>query len=156
MTLPSPGYVWDNSASTQNAPTGPNIIMKTCFRLFFKIVRIILGPLLLLWERLTLPTAIARSPEAQTRLDASTRNLVLYQYKTCPFCMKVRRSIARLGFKLEQRDAQHDATSRTALEQQGGQIKVPCLRITDSNGQHTWLYESGAIINYLEELADFS
>lgn len=130
--------------------------MKILIRLFFKTVRIVLGPLLLLWERLTLPKGIERSPAAQARLDAITRNLVLYQYKTCPFCMKVRRRIARLGLNIEKRDAQYDATSRTALEQQGGQIKVPCLRITDANGEHTWLYDSNAIIGYLEELADFS
>ncbi len=130
--------------------------MKTFFRLFFKTVRIVLGPFLLLWERLTLPKGIERSPEAQARLDASTRNLVLYQYKTCPFCMKVRRRIARLGLNVEKRDAQHDPVSRAELEQHGGQIKVPCLRITDANGQHIWLYESNAIIRHLEELADFS
>ncbi|MBI5041051.1 MAG: glutaredoxin [Gammaproteobacteria bacterium] len=130
--------------------------MKTFFRLFFKTVRIVLGPFLLLWERLTLPKGIERSPEAQARLDAVTRNLVLYQYKTCPFCLKVRRRIARLGLNIEKRDAQHDAASRAELEQQGGQIKVPCLRITDASGQHTWLYESKTIIRHLEELADFS
>jgi len=26
---------------------------------------------------------------------------------------------------------------------------VPCLRITDADGQHTWLYESDAINAYL-------
>ncbi len=130
--------------------------MKILFRLFFKTVRIVLGPFLLLWERLTPPTPISRSPAAQARLDDITRQLTLYQYKTCPFCMKVRRHIARLGLNIDKRDAQHHAGYRAELEQQGGQIKVPCLRITDATGQHTWLYESDAIIRYLDELADFS
>jgi glutathione S-transferase len=26
---------------------------------------------------------------------------------------------------------------------------VPCLKITDQAGHHQWLYESGAIIEYL-------
>lgn len=128
--------------------------MKVIIRYFFKTVRIILGPFLLLWERLTTPKGIVHSPDAQARLDALTRNLTLYQYRTCPFCMKVRREIARLSLRVEKRDAQHDPAARQELEQQGGQIKVPCLRIADADGRHTWLYESDAIIRYLHELAD--
>ena len=47
-------------------------------------------------------------------------------------------------------DAKNDAEHRQALEQQGGRIKVPCLRI-EENGQSTWLYESKAIIAYLDQ-----
>ena len=132
----------------------PADTMKLFFRYFFKTVRIVLGPFLLAWEKLTTSKGIVRSPEAQARVDALTRNLTLYQYKTCPFCMKVRRELARLSLRVDRRDAQHDDASRRELEQQGGQIKVPCLRITDADGRHTWLYESGAIIRYLSELAD--
>ena len=46
--------------------------------------------------------------------------------------------------------AKHDGEHRQALEQQGGRIKVPCLRI-EENGQSTWLYESKAIIAYLDQ-----
>lgn len=126
--------------------------MKTLFRYFFRTVRIVLGPFVLLWERLTSPKGRVRGADVQARLDAITRGLTLYQYKTCPFCMKVRRELARLSLRVERRDAQHDPLIRRELEQQGGQIKVPCLRITDSEGRNTWLYESGAIIRYLEEL----
>lgn len=132
----------------------PADTMKFFFRYFFKTVRIILGPFLLAWEKLTTPAGIVRSPDAQARVDALTRNLTLYQYKTCPFCMKVRRELARHSLKVDRRDAQHDLASRRELEQQGGQIKVPCLRISAANGQHTWLYESTAITRYLEELAN--
>lgn len=128
--------------------------MKLFFRYFFKTVRIILGPFLLAWEKLTTPKGVVRSPEAQARLDALTRNLTLYQYKTCPFCMKVRREIARLALTIDRRDAQHDPAARHELEQQGGQIKVPCLRIAEADGRHTWLYESAAIIRYLNEFAN--
>lgn len=128
--------------------------MKLLFRVFFKTVRLILGPFLLAWERLTLPKGIERTPDDQARIDARTRDLVLYQYKTCPFCMKVRRTLARLSLKVEKRDAQHDQASRTELEREGGQIKVPCLRITEADGQRRWLYESNAINGYLAELAN--
>jgi len=32
----------------------------------------------------------------------------------------------------------------------GGALKVPCLRIEDEQSQVEWLYESAAIIRYLE------
>lgn len=127
--------------------------MKFFFRYFFKTVRIVLGPFLLLWERLTTPKGIVRSAEAQARLDTRSGTLTLYQYRTCPFCMKVRRELARLSLRIEKRDAQHDPAARRELEQQGGQIKVPCLRITEADGRHTWMYESAAIIRYLNEFA---
>lgn len=126
--------------------------MKLLFRYFFRTIRLILGPFMLAWEYLTLPKGVVHSPDDQARIDARTRNLVLYQYKTCPFCMKVRRTLARQSLQVEKRDAQHDLISRAELEQQGGQIKVPCLRITDANGQQSWLYESEAINSYLNEL----
>lgn len=128
--------------------------MKIVMRLFFKGVRIVVGPFLLLWERVTTPKGVVRSVEAQSRLDALTRDMVLYQYRTCPFCMKVRKAIAGRSLTIEKRDAQHDLESRRELEQQGGQIKVPCLRITDAGGGQRWLYESDAIIHYLDGLPD--
>lgn len=32
----------------------------------------------------------------------------------------------------------------------GGDLKVPCLRIEDAEGDVRWLYESGEIVGYLE------
>lgn len=127
--------------------------MKVLIRAFFRLVRRVLGPFLLGWEKLTTPKGITRNSRDQARIDALTRNLTLYQFRTCPFCIKVRRTIARLSLKIETRDAQHEASSRQELEQQGGRIKVPCLKITDVTGQAKWLYESDAINRYLEELA---
>ena len=48
------------------------------------------------------------------------------------------------------RDAKNNAEHRQALAEQGGKIQVPCLRI-EENGQSQWLYESKAIIAYLEQ-----
>ncbi|MBT9531575.1 MAG: glutaredoxin, partial [Pseudomonas sp.] len=48
------------------------------------------------------------------------------------------------------RDAKNDPQARLELEQQGGKIQVPCLRI-EENGQSTWLYESKAIASYLQQ-----
>lgn len=123
--------------------------MKTVIRSFFKILRIILGPFMLLWEMLTRPQGLARPPAAQDAVDRDCRNIVLYQYRTCPFCMKVRREMDRLSLNIETVDAQQPGTNRDDLARLGGQAKVPCLKITDQAGNSQWLYESGKIIDYL-------
>jgi glutaredoxin len=125
--------------------------MKLFFRYFFRTLRIILGPFMLLSEVLTTPKGVERSAEAQQKVDAETSNLVLYQFRTCPFCIKVRKELKRLSLNIEKRDAQRDPAARAELNQCGGEIKVPCLRITDEHGIHTWMYESDDIIAYLHE-----
>ena len=123
--------------------------MKPVIRLFFKTLRLILGPFLLLGNWLTQPKGIVRSEAEQQVIDARTRSLALYHFPTCPFCLKSRRTLRRLSLKVELRDAKNNETHRAALIAGGGKPQVPCLRITDAAGQHTWLYESDAINAYL-------
>jgi glutaredoxin len=126
--------------------------MRIIFRYFFKAIHYTIGPLILLWEKLNTPVGIQRPEELQQQVDASTRSLVLYQFLMCPFCVTVRRAIKRLSLNIETRDAMRDTTSRAQLLQGGGQLQVPCLRITDEQGNVTWMYESHAIISYLQSV----
>ena len=123
--------------------------MKYFVRFFFKTLRIVLGPVMLLKEALTRPQGMVRSTAGQDSVDQSCRALALYQYKTCPFCIKVRQEMRRLSLHIERRDAQHNQQNRAALVQGLGQPKVPCLKITDPSGTVQWLSESTAIIDYL-------
>lgn len=125
--------------------------MKLFVKLFFRLVRILMGPLMHVWEFLTTPKGVAREASAQQIVDAQSRNLVLYQFKTCPFCIKVRREINRLSLTIEMRDAQKNPQHRADLLQGGGQIKVPCLQIRDEQGNVQWLYESAVINQYLHQ-----
>lgn len=134
---------------TVNLRTPLKLGMKTILRTFFKLVRIILGPVMLLKEKLTRPKGVVRSAAAQQSIDAQCQSLVLYQYKTCPFCMKVRQEMARLSLPIQRIDAQPPGTDRDTLTREGGQTKVPCLKITDSAGNQQWLYDSDKIIGYL-------
>ena len=127
--------------------------MKWIIRLFFRTLRRIIGPPMLLIDKLTTPKGISRPPEVQQQLDQVTQQLALYQFKTCPFCMKVRREIKRLSLNIELRDAQHDAHCREQLLHGGGQVKVPCLRINQDGDKNTWVYESNEVIQYLRKLA---
>ena len=125
--------------------------MKFVIRTFFKTLRLVLGPFVLLWEMVTTPKGIVRPAEQQQQIDQQCRNLALYQFKTCPFCIKVRRAMRGLSLNIELRDAQHAPQHREALSQGGGQIKTPCLRITDEQGNSQWMYESDDIIQYLRQ-----
>lgn len=124
--------------------------MRIIIRYFFKLVHAIVGPILLAGDWLTSPKGIVREAAAQKNIDARTNDLVMYQFKTCPFCIKTRRAIKRLSLNIENRDALKDPDSRRELLEGGGKIKVPCLRIPGEDGQATWLYESDDIIEYLE------
>lgn len=125
--------------------------MKFIVRTFFRTLRLVLSPFMLLGEKLSTPKGMERPVEAQQRVDQECRSLVLYQFKACPFCMKVRKEISRLSLNIELRDAQHDPEHREALLQGGGKIQTPCLKITDEQGNSQWMYESGDIIQYLQQ-----
>jgi glutaredoxin len=125
--------------------------MKTVIRAFFRTLRIVLGPFMLLKERLTQPAGVQRAPTAQANVDLQCQSLALYQFSTCPFCIKVRQEMRRLSLPIEKRDAQHNAANREQLQQGSGAIQVPCLKITHADGQTQWLQESGAIVAYLRE-----
>lgn len=124
--------------------------MRIVIRYFFRTLRVILTPVMLISEKLSTPKAISRTPEDQARLDQACQQLALYQFRTCPFCIKVRKEIARLGMTVEIRDAQHDSGHRAALEAGGGRVKVPCLLIRHDDNQQEWLYESDAIKAWLQ------
>ena len=123
--------------------------MKIFIRYFFKTLRIVLGPVILLKERLQRPAGLVRTPKAQQSADAQCQSLVLYHYKTCPFCMKVRQEMRRLSLNIRHIDAQAEGSDRAALIAGGGLAKVPCLKITDTTGASQWLYDSDKIVAYL-------
>ena len=116
-----------------------------------KIIRWLLGRLILLLDFLFPPRRLKRKPEQQALVDSEVQKLALYQFKACPFCVKVRRSSRRLALPLETRNVLDNADWHDELIQQGGKRKVPCLRIEDSSGQSQWLYNSKDIISYLEQ-----
>ena len=117
-----------------------------------RLIRWPLGQLILLIDALTAPTPPERPADTQARIDQATRDLALYQFRTCPFCVKTRRALRRLGLDIELRDARGDAQWRHELLSDGGRIQVPCLKIPQPDGGARWLYESNDIIAYLEQL----
>ncbi len=101
-------------------------------------------------DKITRPKAISRTPEQQEEVQSQLKGMSLYQLYACPFCIKVRRAMHCLNVDVELRDIGKHANYRQELEEQGGRVKVPCLRI--DNGDSTeWLYESSDIIAYLQQ-----
>jgi glutaredoxin len=125
--------------------------MKPIIRAFFKTLRLVLGPVMLLKERLTQPKGMQRDAASQAAVDLQCQSLALYQFNTCPFCIKVRQEMRRLSLPIEKRDAQHHVANRDELQQGSGATKVPCLKITAANGETRWLQDSNAIVAHLRE-----
>jgi Glutathione S-transferase len=115
------------------------------------IIHKLLGAIILLIDWLTTPKSVSRSDHQQTAINEQAKALTLYQYRACPFCVKVRRSMKRHALPIETRDAKRSETAKHELVSGGGKLKVPCLKIIDSSGDVNWMYESKAIIRYLEE-----
>jgi len=117
----------------------------------FKPIRWILGQIIIFIDWITRPKPLQRSAEAQAEIDKQTANMALYHFQMCPFCVKTRRQIHRLGLNIENRDARYDEKWNQELIEQGGKYQVPCLKITREDGSVEWMYESTDINQYLED-----
>ena len=115
-----------------------------------KVIRWVLGQIILILDFLTSPKAVVREAEEQRAIDDVTASMSIYQFKTCPFCVKVRRELKRHALHIELRDAKNDAEIKAELVREGGRHKVPCLRIEKPDNSVQWLYESNDIIAYLK------
>lgn len=115
-----------------------------------KALRIGLGQLIVFLDWISRPSKLKRDPAAQAQVEQQAKGLSLYQFHACPFCVKTRRTLHRLNVPVTLRDAKNNEQDRQALLEQGGKIKVPCLRI-EEDGKTTWMYESKAIIAYLDQ-----
>ncbi|MFT6733041.1 MAG: glutathione S-transferase [Polaribacter sp.] len=100
---------------------------------------------------LTTPKGIQRPVEMQAAIDEQSKIITLYQYKACPFCVKVRQSLKRLSLPIETRDAKRCETAKQELLAGGGKLKAPCLKIDEGDGNTQWMYDSKDIIGYLEQ-----
>lgn len=81
---------------------------------------------------------------------AAGEHLALYQYPSCPFCVRVRRVIEELGIEVEMRDIIQNPQHRQDLVAARGRQTVPVLRITSAEGDR-WMPESAEIVRWLVE-----
>ena len=119
-----------------------------------KLIRFIVGRIILLLDFLTRSSPVIRSREDQDSVDAAVTGLSLYQFKAYPFCVKVRRHMRRRSIKIELKDAKTDLLIKEELIREGGKHKVPCLRIAEDNKEVQWLYSSDEICRFLDAKLD--
>ncbi len=116
------------------------------------IIRKILGAIILFFNFIFSPSSPNRSEDEQVKIDDKTKSLSLYQLPSCPFCVKVRRTLKREGLNIELRNINKNETYREELIKEGGKRTVPCLRIEKEDGKVQWLYESNDVVSYLQNL----
>jgi len=116
--------------------------------MIIKILRESLGRIIILLDYLTRPKKMKRTSEQQTQVDQATSKLTLYQFYACPFCIKTRRAMHKLNLKIRTCNATKESAHRQDLINGGGKVKTPCLKIDSEKGTQ-WMYESKAIIQYL-------
>ncbi|MEO5969127.1 MAG: glutathione S-transferase N-terminal domain-containing protein [Bdellovibrionia bacterium] len=116
-----------------------------------RLIRKVLGSLIMFTDRMTPPKGLVRPPEYQKKVDMQTQKMSLYQFEQCPFCVRVRRVIRKLSLNIELRDTQKNPKFHEELLKGGGTIQVPCLRIEKDDGSVQWMYESADIILFLRE-----
>ena len=120
--------------------------------MIMSLIRWPIGRLILLVNFVFSPTSPKRSSTEQAKVDDKTQNISLYQLPSCPFCVKVRRTMKREGLNIELRNINKKNDYREELIREGGKRTVPCLRIEKADGQVQWLYESSDVIAHLQQL----
>jgi len=120
--------------------------------MLMSMIRWPIGQLILLINFIFSPKSPKRAVTEQSKLDEKTVGLSLYQLPSCPFCVKVRRSIKREGLKIELRTISGKNDYREELIREGGKRTVPCLRIEKADGQVEWLYESSDVVAHLQNI----
>ena len=116
------------------------------------LIRWPIGRLILLLNFIFSPKSPKRTSEEQQQINEKTKNLSLYQLPSCPFCVKVRRTMKREGLNIELRNINQINDYREELIREGGKRTVPCLRIENPDGQVQWLYESKDVVAHLQQL----
>lgn len=109
----------------------------------------LLAPVVWVAEKLGTSQEVRRSEDEQAEVDQECQALALYLSWRCPYGLKVKRTLTRLGLEIEERDVRLDPEHRRALEEQGGKFQTPCLHIDEPDGGERWLYDAEAIIDYL-------
>ena len=115
-----------------------------------KVIRWTLGRLIILLDFIFSPKPILRDKTSQDLVNTVTHTYKLYQYYACPFCVKVRRFLRKKSINIEFIDAK-DEFNKKDLIQNGGMLKVPCLRVETKKNQVKWIYESNEIINFISQ-----
>ena len=79
-------------------------------------------------------------------ISETTHELTLYQFDSCPFCIKVNHYLTQNSIRIPTKNTMTNPDAKAELMQIGGKTQVPCL-VIDGKA----LYESDDIINWFEQ-----
>lgn len=116
-----------------------------------KIIRFILGRIILFLDWITSPKPLSISEEKRNEINSLTSNMVMYEFRACPFCVRVRRFMKKNNISIETKDARKNKEYASELINGGGKLQVPCLLIQKDSKNVEWLYESKDIIKFLSK-----
>jgi glutaredoxin len=119
--------------------------------MLLKLLRNGLGSIIVFLDWISRPSKMERTPEQQKQVEEELQGMTLYQLYACPFCIKTRRALHRLNLPMQTKAVNVGSPFREELEQGGGRIQVPCLRIKKQGSDDVWMYESTDIIGFLEQ-----
>ena len=112
-----------------------------------QVIRFILGRIILFLDWVTSPRPVLVSNHRLSEIEKFTSNMIMYEFKACPFCVRVRRFMKRNNINNTTKDARKDKLAAQELIDGGGKLQVPWLAITKDDGSVDWMYESKDIIN---------
>lgn len=118
-------------------------------KLLINLIRNLLGGIIVVVDLITRGSKLKRTAEAQKKIEDEVKELSLYQFFACPFCIKTRRAMHKMNLPIIKRNASNGSPYRDELLSEGGKVQTPCLRI-EKDGKTEWLYESSEIISYLQ------
>lgn len=98
-------------------------------------------------------TASLNHRHLQMNSKSTSSKLALYYQTYCPYCVKTVNVIQALELDIELRETSKVKQFKNELRDGGGKTQVPCLQITDADGDITWMYESSDIIEYIKHQA---
>ena len=118
------------------------------------IIRFILGRVILFLDWMTSPKSIPASRERIEFIQEKVKDMEIYEFKACPFCVKVRRFMKKNNISIKTKDARRNQDFANELIKGGGKLQVPCLKI--GGGEITWMYESKDIIIFLNSYLELN
>jgi len=116
-----------------------------------QVIRFILGRIILFLDWITSPRPVPVSNDRLSEIERFTSNMIMYEFKACPFCVRVRRFMKKNNINITTKDARKDKLAAQDLIDGGGKLQVPCLAITKDDGSVDWMYESKDIITFFSK-----
>jgi len=118
------------------------------------IIRFILGRIILFLDWLTSPKPKNFSSDKIKHIQEKVKNMEIYEFKACPFCVRVRRYMKKNNISITTKDARRNTDYAQELIKGGGKLQVPCLKIVTDKTE--WMYESKDIISFLDNYLEIN